>query len=188
VTEIQHKRAHRVAHLIQAALARLLVEGLKDPRVGFVTVTEVRLTDDLRWAQVFVSIFGEAAQRQQTLQGLRAASGYLRREVGHTLQLRTVPELTFVHDDSLDRAQRVQQVLTAAARGAHELPDADALERLPEAHTARSGLPPPLPPVAPAPRGGRGRRGAGSKSGRRSGRAGGSGPRRRRGNAPSVLF
>lgn len=182
VADTGHKRAHRVAHLIQESLARLLVEGLKDPRVGFVTVTEVRLTDDLRQAQVFVSIFGDDTKRQSTLAGLRAAQGYLRRELGHGLQLRVVPDLIFVHDDSLDRAQRLQTVLNAAKRGDLEVPAPEDLEALPEAHTARSGVfeAPPLISLPPSRKPGRSgpRKTTGTAAARRS--AGRSGGRRRR--------
>lgn len=187
MAEIKHKRAHRVAHLIQESLARLLVEGLKDPRVGFVTVTEVRLTDDLRSAQVFVSVFGTDTERQTTLAGLRAACGYLRREVGHGLQLRVVPELSFILDDSLDRAQRLQTVLTAAARGDREAPAPEALAPLPEAHTARSGFPEPPAPTAKPPRrrsrAGGGRAGSSKRGPTRTGSR-----RRRPAISPSDLF
>lgn len=191
VADTGHKRAHRVAHLIQESLARLLVEGLKDPRVGFVTVTEVRLTDDLRQAQVFVSIFGDDTKRQSTLAGLRAAQGYLRRELGHGLQLRVVPELLFVHDDSLDRAQRLQTVLNAAKRGDLDVPAPEDLEALPEAHTARSGVF-EAPPVLHAPQQNRpnkrpSRKSTGTAAARRgSGRTGGQNRRRRALLAPRL--
>lgn len=189
VTDTGHKRAHRVAHLIQESLARLFVEGLKDPRVGFVTVTEVRLTADLRQAQVFVSVFGDDAKRQSTLAGLRAAQGYLRRELGHGLQLRVVPDLEFVHDDSLDRAQRLQAVLNAAKRGDLEAPPAAEQEALPEAHTARSGVfePPPMPAAPPSrkpPRTGQ-RKTIGTAAARRG--ANRSSRRRRRQPAPRLV-
>lgn len=150
MTEFEHKRSHRVAHLIQQELAQLLVEGLKDPRVGFVTVTEVRVTDDLASAVCYVSIFGTEEARQASLKGLHAAAGYLRREIGHRLKLRHAPLLSFSHDTSLDRAQRVEELLMAAARG-----DAEAPEHAPEAEMptvqTRRALPMAVPPP-PAPK------------------------------------
>lgn len=179
MVDLANKRSHRVAQLIQEELARLLVNGLKDPRVGFVTVTHVHLTPDLRNAQVHVSLFGQAQDRQASLTGLRAASGFLRRELGHSLKLRVVPEITFVQDDSLDYAQRVDVLLHAAARGEHDVPAATApQEALPEAHTARSGVFVPPPPSTPTtPRGLRPKRPTRQKI--RSTRRGGLGPKRR---------
>jgi ribosome-binding factor A len=164
VSEFEHKRSQRVGQLVQEELGRLLVEGLKDPRVGFVTVTEVRLSDDLRAAHVYVSIFGADEARQESLEGLRAAAGFLRREIGHRLKLRYAPTLTFALDDSLDRAQRVQVLLSAVARGEHETPEDVPLEALPPVHTSRTGtghveLPvPPAAPRRPSSRTGRSRR------------------------------
>lgn len=150
--ELEHKRSHRVGQLIKEELGRLLVEGLKDPRVGFVTVTEVRVTQDLRQAGVYVSIFGADDVRQNSLKGLRAAAGYLRREIGHRIKLRYAPDIVFFHDDSLDRAQRVEDLLIAVARGDHEAPDPSALAPLPPAETGRiQPLAIPGAPVAKAP-------------------------------------
>ena len=146
VPEFEHKRAHRVGHLIHEELGRLLIEGLKDPRVGFTTVTEVRLTDDLRSAHVFVSVFGSDSEREATLTGLRAATGYLRRELGHRLKLRYAPDLTFAYDDTLVRAQRLDVLLSAARRGDSETPGASAIEALPPVQTGRV-MPTPVPPV-----------------------------------------
>ena len=150
MAEFEHKRSHRVAHLIQQELAKLLVEGLKDPRVGFVTVTEVRVTDDLRAAVCCVSIFGSDEARQESLEGLHAAAGFLRREVGHRLKLRYAPMLTFSHDKSLDRAQRVEELLMAAARGDAEAPTPMPEAELPPVQTRRA-LPMAVPPP-PAPK------------------------------------
>lgn len=122
---------------MQEELGRLFVEGLKDPRIGFVTVTEVRLGDDLRSAHVYVSIFGTDEVRAATLAGLKAAAGYLRREIGHRLKLRFAPELTFMHDDSLDRAQRLEVLFNAAARGEHDVPAPVGPEALPPVEVDR---------------------------------------------------
>lgn len=131
VPEFEHKRSYRVAQLVQEELGRLFVEGLKDPRIGFVTVTEVRLTDDLKTGHVYVSVFGPEETRNATLAGLKAAAGYLRREVGHRLKLRYAPGLIFMHDNSLDNAQRLETLFNAAARGEHEVPAPLTPEALP---------------------------------------------------------
>ena len=96
-----YKRAERVAHLIQQSLGELLVHHLTDPRVGFVTVTEVRLTDDLRHARVYVSIYGSDTERAASLEAIQESTPYLRKEIASRVQLRYTPALTFAHDKPL---------------------------------------------------------------------------------------
>lgn len=168
-----HKRGHRVAQLVQQELGRLLVEGLKDPRIGFTTVTEVRLTPDLRAGEVYVSVIGQDAERQESLAGLKAAAGFLRRALGQRLQLRYVPHLNFVLDITLDQAQRLEAVLAAARAGAAEAP-APELQCLPRAETARQievpEIPMPRPPHKPTRAS---RKGSGRLTSRRMARSGG---------------
>lgn len=127
----------------------MLVEGVKDPRIGFVTVTEVRLTDDLRTAQAYVSMIGSDAQQHESLTGLRAAAGFLKRELGRRLDLRFVPQIFFAYDATLKEAQRLDQLLTAAGRGEPEAPANSETGELPQASTARqiAGTLPSGPPV-----------------------------------------
>ena len=141
--ELTYKRAQRVAPLIAQELGRLLTEELQDPRIGFVTVTEVRLTDDLRTARVYVSIIGDAQARQLSLRGLKAAVGFLRREIARCLKLRMVPQLHFVLDESLDKAQRLEILLQAASHQ-HSDPATDAPMLSPESLVEALA---PLPPV-----------------------------------------
>ena len=117
------KRSTRVAQLIQEELSRLLVNGLKDPRVGFVTVTEVRISPDLQNARIFVSIYGDERTQTQTLLGLKAATGYLKRELAVHLKLRYTPDLSFSLDESLEHANRVENMLNAIAAGKTEAPN-----------------------------------------------------------------
>lgn len=131
MSEAAHKRATRVAQLIQKELAGMLVNEVKDPRIGFATVTEVRLTDDLKSAKVFVSVYGSTEQRESSMQGLRAAAGYLRREIAQRLKLRETPQLTFELDQTLDQAQRIESLLNAVSHGETELPDDADLAPLP---------------------------------------------------------
>jgi ribosome-binding factor A len=100
---MQGKRADRVGALIQEEISRLIVRSVKDPRIGFVTVTRVKVSDDLRQAKIYVSPPQAAApQRQDALMGLRSAAGFLRGELGRNLSLRYVPTLLFLLDDSLE--------------------------------------------------------------------------------------
>jgi len=100
----------RLAEDIREEVAGI-VARLKDPRVGFVTVTRVSLTPDLRSAQVFVGVLGDEAQRRKTLLALQQASGFVRRELGQRLRVRHTPELAFRYDEGLEATERVARIL-----------------------------------------------------------------------------
>lgn len=117
MSEAPPKRATRVAHMLQHALSSMLVEGLRDPRIGLITVTEVRMSDDLRTARVYVSAFGDEGARAKSMQGLRAAAGFLRRRITETLDLRFAPRLHFTDDDTLRKAERLESLLNLANEG-----------------------------------------------------------------------
>jgi len=105
-------RPEKVAHLMRREIAEILQERLRDPRVSaMVSVTDVEVTNDLSFAKVFVSIMGDAAVRASTLEALAHAAGFVRHELGPRLGLREVPEIRFVHDESLDRGARVEELL-----------------------------------------------------------------------------
>ena len=106
-----HSRPDRVAHLVQQKLAQLFARGLKDPRVGLVTITGVKMTPDLREARVYWTVHGTPEVRETTSRGIDAARRWLRREVGGTLGLRVVPELRFSYDEAIDRGDRIDQLL-----------------------------------------------------------------------------
>jgi ribosome-binding factor A len=108
---VSARRTERLAGQIQAELAGMITGGLNDPRIGFVTVTRVALTEDLRLARVSVGVLGDQAQRAKTLEGLRQASGFLRRELGKRLRVRHTPELSFRYDEGLDATDRVAKLL-----------------------------------------------------------------------------
>ena len=92
-----------------------ITSELKDPRVGFVTVTSVDTTPDLRQARVYVSVLGTDAVRRRSLDGLRSAHGYLQRRVADELHLKHTPTLDFVYDDTLDRAVRIDELIKREA-------------------------------------------------------------------------
>ena len=92
-------------------LSAAITQELKDPRVGFVTVTAVETSPDLRHARVFVSVLGDEAQRGRSLDGLRAAHGYLQRRLNEELRIKHTPSLDFIYDDSVDRSMRIQTLL-----------------------------------------------------------------------------
>ena len=107
------RRADRVADLVRAAVAELILRELKDPRIGMVTITGVDMNDDLKHARVFFSVVGSEEVRQRSLEGLCSAAGFIRREVGKRLQLRYAPEISFRLDSAPERAQRLAELLHA---------------------------------------------------------------------------
>jgi ribosome-binding factor A len=104
-------RGERVGQRIQEIIARLLRKEVRDPRIGFVTLTGVELSGDLRHARVFVSSLGSDAERAGALEGLRRAAPFFRRVVARELSLRFAPELVFVEDTGMQRGFRVDSIL-----------------------------------------------------------------------------
>jgi ribosome-binding factor A len=105
------ERMRRVNEAVREVLSVRLAGGLKDPRIGFVTVTAVETSPDLRHARVFVSVLGGEEQRSETLSGLRSAHGILQGAVAEELRMRRTPTLDFVYDESIDRGMRITQLL-----------------------------------------------------------------------------
>lgn len=104
-------RPERVAQAIRHTIATFLTAELRDPRIGFVTVTGVRVSRDLTHAWVSVSVMGVPEEQARSLTGLASAAGYLRSQLAHELRLRVVPELHFELDQGLEHAARIDQVL-----------------------------------------------------------------------------
>ncbi len=107
-------RTDRVGALLQAALSEVLLRGVKDPRVGMVTVTGVKLSPDLKHGTVYVATLGDAAAYASTLAGLASARPYLQSQVGRRLGLRFTPELRFEIDPSIEAAALLEDLLRAA--------------------------------------------------------------------------
>ena len=117
------RRTERVSEEIREEVAKIVAE-LKDPRIGFVTITRVGLTPDLRTARVHVGVLGDAAQKEKTLAGLRQAAGFIRRGLGQRIRIRHVPELIFHYDQGLDATERVARLLDETrTEGAAEATD-----------------------------------------------------------------
>lgn len=104
-------RMRRVDEAIRQVIGDAVSSELKDPRVGFVTVTDVRTSADLRHARVFVSVLGDEERRNDTLAGLQSAHGYLQRRIASELHLKHTPTLTFTYDDTSERAMRLDALI-----------------------------------------------------------------------------
>ncbi len=106
-----YKRSEKVAEAIHEMVSELLVKGLKDPRIGFVTITGVKVTDDLHLATVYFTVIGSEAEKKATEQGLNSARGFIRKEMGKTLRMRYVPDLLFRYDASVEYGARIETIL-----------------------------------------------------------------------------
>jgi ribosome-binding factor A len=105
------RRAERVGEAIREAIAGMLLREIKDPRIGMITLTAVELSDDLRHAKVYFSCLGDEAAHQRSLSGLRSAAGFIKAQLTRRLKLRYAPELAFIFDPSVERANRLAGLL-----------------------------------------------------------------------------
>lgn len=115
-------RMRRVDEAVREVLSEGIAGGLKDPRIGFVTVTSVRTSPDLSHARVYVSVLGDESEREQTLAGLRSSHGVLQSKVAGELRLKRTPTLEFVYDESIDHGMRMTELL---GEHAPDAPDDD---------------------------------------------------------------
>jgi ribosome-binding factor A len=108
----------------------MLLSGIKDDRVGsgMVSVTDVDLSGDLQHAKVFVSIYGTEEAKAETMAGLKSATGYVRSELGHRIRLRRTPEVVFIEDRSLERGDKVLNLINRLAQERKDDPELDAID------------------------------------------------------------
>jgi ribosome-binding factor A len=104
-------RMRRVNVAVREVLSARIAEGLNDPRIGFVTLTSVDTSPDLRHARVYVSVLGTDAERAEALAGLGSAHGLLQQAIGRELRMKRTPTLEFVFDESIDRGMRISELL-----------------------------------------------------------------------------
>jgi ribosome-binding factor A len=104
-----YKRSVRVGDQMKQEIADILMRKIKDPRIGFVTVTDVELSDDLRNAKVFVSIYG--GDKEETFKGLKSASAFIRSELGRRMSMRSVPEILFRFDATVEQGAHIMELL-----------------------------------------------------------------------------
>ena len=119
------KRSIKVAGLLKCEISDIIQTQLKDPLVGFITITDVVMSDDLKIAKVYFSTLGVAEAQAEALEGLRSASGWLRRELGRRLRLRNTPELIFHYDHSLEHGEHISSILDELGFGDDERDQGD---------------------------------------------------------------
>jgi len=113
-------KQERAAELIKEEISRILRERVSDPRIGFISVTGVDISPDLKSAKIFVSVLGSKVEKDKTFEGLKSATPFIRGQLGHALEMRFVPELEFVHDKSIERGSRVLAIMSKLEREASE--------------------------------------------------------------------
>ena len=113
-------RMRRVNEAVREVLSSQLAEGLKDPRIGFVTVTSVDTAPDLRAARVYVSVLGDEGERAAALEGLASSRGFLQGRIGDELRMKRTPALSFHYDETIERADRMTRLIDEVAPEADE--------------------------------------------------------------------
>ena len=109
-----YPRSRRIAEQVQRELSDIVRLELKDPRVGMITITDVEVTDDQSHAKVFFTVLGDEARIAGAVAGLKHAAGFLRSELARRMKLRSVPQLQFKHDESVERGMRLSQLIDDA--------------------------------------------------------------------------
>lgn len=112
-----YRRADRVREVIKEEISLLLRKEVKDPRVEFVTITDVEVSGDLRVAKVYFTIHGGMEEREKAMEGLERATGFIRRSLGKRLRLKRVPELIFLSDESLEYGDRIEALIKRIKEG-----------------------------------------------------------------------
>ncbi len=108
---MEGKRSEKVADLIHKEISEMLVKTVKDPRIGFVTITRVDVSEDCRSAKVYFSVAGTLEERERSMKGLSSATGYVRKELGRRIHLRYTPEIIFKFDPSIEYAIHIGEVI-----------------------------------------------------------------------------
>ncbi|MGM0601760.1 MAG: 30S ribosome-binding factor RbfA [Bacillota bacterium] len=104
-------RATRVGELLKKEISQIILREMKDPRIGFVSVTDVEVTGDLRQAKVFVSVYGSEKEKEETMEGLDKATGFIRKLVGERVTIYHTPELLFRYDNSIEHGVHISKII-----------------------------------------------------------------------------
>ncbi len=113
-------RSNRLAEELKHEISAIISQELRDPRIGFATVTLVKVSPDLRYARVFISVFGSPEEKKQAFDALVKAGGFIRRQIGSRIRLRYTPEITFAYDETIEEGDRMMRLIEEIKK---ELPD-----------------------------------------------------------------
>lgn len=111
------KRSEKVGEAVHELVSELLVKGLKDPRIGFVTITGVKVTDDLHLAKVYFTVIGSDEEKKATRAGLNSSRGFIRKEMGKKFRMKYVPDVEFIYDESVEYGMRIETILKEIGSG-----------------------------------------------------------------------
>lgn len=120
------RRPERLAEQIKEEVSLIIAGEVEDPRVGFVTVTEARVTPDLKHAKIYVSVLGTEQEVKESLAALKHASGFIRTQLGAVLRMKRTPDLHFVYDETTETAARIEELLSEEVKKAQEREQASA--------------------------------------------------------------
>jgi ribosome-binding factor A len=120
-----YTRAERISGEIQYAITQLLNKKMQDPRMDMATVSSVKLSPDLRVAHVYIAVFGDTHRIREALEGFKRSKGFIKKSIAPKLGLKFMPELKFVHDDSFDRAARMEELIKSASTGTSDDSESD---------------------------------------------------------------
>ena len=104
-------RSQRIQELLLEEISKLLQSGLKDPRIGFTTLTRVEVSDNLKHAKIFISVMGSEQEKSETLEALKSAKGFIRNSLGKNLYLRYLPELEFKKDENAEHVEKITRII-----------------------------------------------------------------------------
>ena len=121
--EMEGKRSDKVADLIQKEISEMLLRGLKDPRIGFVTITKVAVSEDCRTAKIYFSVTGSPEDRERSNEGLNSAKGYVRKELGRRIRMKYTPDISFQFDPSIEYAIHIGEVIEQIRKEREEKKD-----------------------------------------------------------------
>jgi ribosome-binding factor A len=122
---VEDKRVDRISHLIKREVADMLRREVKDPRIGMVSITEVKLSKDLRYAHIYYSVIGEEKAVSDSTMGLKRATGFIQRQLGHRLSLRYAPIIDFRFDSSLEQGSRMEKIIHDLSLDADSVTETD---------------------------------------------------------------
>jgi len=118
---MSYQRTRRIEEEIRKSISRIILEQVKDPRVnGLVSIIKVELSRDFKFAKTYVSVFGDTAEKENAMEGLVKASGYIRKELGTTLKIRHIPEIQFKLDSSIEYSIKVAEIIRGLSQGNQE--------------------------------------------------------------------